>query len=300
MGTHERAIFHNEDKARAYLESLRWPDGPICPHCGVINEATHLQGAKHRPGVWKCNACKKQFTVTVGTVFERSHVPIHTWLYATHLLCASKKGMSAHQLHRMLGVTYKTAWFMAHRIREAMSTDGLGGKMDGTVEADETYWGTEPGEKNPMRPSNKDKHKVVSIVQRGGDVRSFHVSDVKASTLIPLIRANVEQGTNVYTDDAPMYKRLNHRMLHPEFPHEVVCHQYAEYVCGDVHTNTVEGFFSILKRGLDGVYQHVSEEHLKRYIAEFDFRYNTRFVSDRERTDVALAGITGKRLYYKH
>jgi transposase-like protein len=302
MSGYDREIFHDEDAARAYLEALRWPDGAACPHCGVIGEATRLQGAKHRAGVWKCNACKQQFTVTVRTVFERSHVPLHTWLFATYLLCSSKKGMSAHQLHRMLGVTYKTAWFMAHRIREAMSTNGLGeklGGLGGAVEADETYWGRKP-EVDPLYHRNASKHEIFSIVQRGGDVRSFHVPDVRSSTLVPMIHANVVEGTRVYTDEATQYKRLNTRKLHPEFPHEVVCHKYAEYVRGEAYTNTVEGYFSILKRGLNGVYQHVSEEHLKRYIAEFDFRYNTRAMNDHERTEIAIRGVTGKRLYYKN
>jgi transposase-like protein len=296
MNTFDKPIFHDDDVAREYLEDLQWPDGVVCPHCGCVGNSTKLQGKKHRAGVWKCNDCRKQFTVTVGTVFENSHIPLHTWLYATHLLCSSKKGISAHQLHRTLGVTYKTALFMAHRIREAMSPNGLsrklGGGIGGTVEADETFIGNIPGE--PIHGGGGHKQKVFSIVERGGQVRSWHVENIKADTLVPLIEGNVSPGTMIYTDEARQYKRLD-KMI--DFPHDIVSHEYDEYVRGDVYTNTIEGFFSIFKRGMKGVYQHCSGEHLKRYLAEFDFRYNSRDISDAERTSLALKGIHGKRLY---
>ena len=297
MSIFDRPMFHDDDAAREYLESVRWPDGVVCPHCGCMENSTRLQGQKHRAGLWKCNDCRQQFSVTVGTVFESSKVPLHKWMLATHLICSSKKGISSHQLHRTLGVTYKTAWFMAHRIREAMSSEGLTRKLgrgEGTtVEADETYWGNTSGA--PVRRGYDHKMKVFSIVEREGHVRSWHVDDVKADTLVPLITSNVLAGTNVYTDEARVYRRLD-KMT--DFPHDVVSHEYDEYIRGVVHTNTIEGFFSIFKRGMKGVYQHCSSEHLKRYLAEFDFRYNTRDENDLTRTGMALQGIHGKRLYY--
>ncbi|HEY3317931.1 MAG TPA: IS1595 family transposase [Coriobacteriia bacterium] len=301
MSPLDQPYFHDDTAAREYLEQLRWAEGAICPHCGVIGEATRLQGKKHRPGVWKCNACKQQFTVTVGTVFERSKVPLHKWLLAVYLLCSSKKGISSHQLMRTLGVQYKTAWFMSHRIREAMSDGGLLPKLGGdgeTVEADETYWGNKKGV-DPLFHGNTSKHQIFSMVERGGNVRSWQVPNTKANTLLPIISDNVERGTRVCTDEANVYKGMNRCVLLPDFSHETVCHKHAEYVRGDVYTNTIEGYFGILKRGLTGVYQHVSEEHLQRYIAEFDFRYNHRKLTDLERTADALRGIQGKRLYYR-
>ena len=211
MSVLDRPMFHDDDAAREYLESVRWPDGIVCPHCGCMENSTRLQGKKHRAGLWKCNDCRQQFSVMVGTVFESSKVPLHKWMLATHLICSSKKGMSSHQLHRTLGVTYKTAWFMAHRIREAMSTDGLTRKLGGgsgtTVEADETYLGNVTGA--PIRRGYDHKMKVFSIVERQGDVRSWHVDNVKADTLVPLITGNVLAGTNVYTDEARVYRRLD-------------------------------------------------------------------------------------------
>ena len=292
----DNPIFTDDEAARAYLEQLRWPEGPVCPHCGVVGESTALQGAKHRVGVYKCNACRKQFTVTVGTVFEKSKVPLRKWMLATHLLCASKKGMSAHQLHRMLGVTYKTAWFMAHRIREAMSEDGslhLGGK-DEIVEVDETYWGTDSREE-PERGMHS-KNKIVSLVERGGDVRSFHVRRVNSATLKTVMHENIGRGTRIMTDEAKCYAWVG---AGKHFAgHYTTNHSEGEYSRGMVHSNTVEGFFSIVKRGLIGTYHHVGEQHLHRYLDEFDFRYNSRDVSDAERTELALKAIHGKRLYY--
>jgi transposase-like protein len=297
-------IFHNEAKARAHLEALRWPDGPTCPHCGAVEKITKLEGKSHRPGLYQCNECREHFTVTVGTVMERSHIPLHKWVMAFHLMCASKKGMSAHQLHRMLGITYKSAWFMAHRIREAMrelNPGPLGG--DGkTVEADETWIGGK--EKNKHRRKRTSgvggvgKESVFALVERGGSVRSQHVPEVNAKTLRPILVAQVDRKSFLMTDDAGQY-----RVIGPEFArHESVNHSIEEYVRGDAHTNTIENYLSILKRGITGCYFHVSQKHLKRHLGEFDFRYNERMalgVSDTERTNRAIKGAEGKRITYQ-
>jgi transposase-like protein len=264
--------FHDETKAREYLETRRWPSGPFCPHCGVIGDRlTKLEGEKHRAGLYQCNDCHGQFSVTVGTLYERSHVPLHKWLLATHLMTASKKGISAHQLHRMLGVTYKTAWFMAHRIREGMreinpAPTGGEGK---TVEVDETYIGGK----------EKNKHRKL----RHSGVGS------------PILHTQLDLKSKLMTDVAGQY-----RILGRDFAgHETVNHGIEEYVRGDAQTNTVESYFAILKRGITGAYHHVSQQHVKRSLAEFDFRYNERSalgVEDKERADRALKGIEGKRL----
>jgi len=289
--------FTDETSARKYLEKLRWPDGPVCPHCGGMDKAYRLKGKSTRPGLLKCGHCRKQFSVTVGTLFERSKIPIHDWLKTVFLMCSSKKGISSHQIHRTIGVTYKTAWFMTHRIREAMSDPvfksqlGGGGKV---VEADETFWGTQK-EKRPNARGYEHKEKIFSLVERGGNVRSYHVEKVNGATLKPIIREQLEKETHLMTDDFGGYKDLG-----DEFhKHSVVRHSRGEYVRGPIHTNTIEGYFSILKRGLSGVYQHVDSKHLKKYVGEFDFRYNNRKITDAERTDVALLGIGGKRLMYK-
>jgi len=292
--------FHDKDKAREYLEGIRWPDGPFCPHCGSTRPPMQLKGKSSRPGLYKCSEyrCRKQFTVTVGTVFERSKVPLNKWLMAVQLMCSSKKGVSAHQLHRTLGVTYKTAWFMAHRIREAMREEkGLLGWGGGTVEADETYWGRKKGRKVK---SGYKHHKIaiVSLVERGGRVQSQHVPAVNADTLRPILKEQIAKGAKVYTDDARYYAKLRKE----GHTHESVNHSIDEYVRGNVHTNTVESYYSVLKRGLNGTYQHVSEDHLKRYVCEFDFRYNYRSAlgfEDTERADMCLKGIEGKRLTYR-
>ena len=298
-------IYHDEIKARKHLEAIRWPDGPYCPRCGVMDDRiTKLKGKSTRPGVYKCKDCRKPFSVTVGTVFERSKIPLTKWLLATELLTASKKGMAAHQLHRMLGVTYKTAWFMAHRIREAMrefNPDPLGGEGK-IVEADETFIGGQ--QKNMHRhkrikgTGGVGKESVFSLVERGGSVRSQHVPSVSARTLRPILVAQVDRKSTLMTDDAGQY-----RIMGPEFArHESVIHGAGEYVRGDAYTNTVENYFSILKRGITGCYFHVSQKHLKRYLCEFDFRYNERAglgVTDSERRDKALKGIAGKRLTYR-
>ncbi|HEV2163082.1 MAG TPA: IS1595 family transposase [Stellaceae bacterium] len=298
-------IYTDESKAREHLEVLRWPNGPICPHCGVVGNAALLEGKSTRPGVWKCRECRKPFSVTVGTLFERSHIPLNKWLLAVHLLSSSKKGMSAHQLHRMMGVTYKSAWFMAHRIREAMTEydpEPLGGK-DKVVEADETFI----GKPNQVFVNGRGwvttdawhtKRKVISLVERGGRARSFHVVDLKPATIRKVLFENVVLDSRLHTDEAGHYK-------HPgrEFAkHERVNHGNEEYARGDVTTNTVEGFFSIFKRGMTGVYHHCGEQHLKRYLAEFDFRYSNRAalgVDDTTRAERALKAIKGKRLTYR-
>ncbi len=298
--------FHDKDLARGHLESVRWPDGVFCPHCGGLERIYSIKGG--RAGLYKCGDCRKQFTVTVGTVFERSKVPLNKWLMAVHLLCSSKKGISAHQLHRMLGVTYKTSWFMVHRIREAMrDTSGsiLGGSGS-TVEVDETFIGNKKKRGQKGR-GYAHKEKILTLVERGGRARSFHVAAVNAKTLIPIIREQVAADTNIMTDEASQYTSKNkwreYSNIEAHFAsHQFVTHGSGEYVRGYVHTNTIEGFFSIFKRGMKGVYQHCSKQHLKRYLCEFDFRYNNRTalgVSDSERAILALKGIEGKRLMYR-
>lgn len=294
-------VFADESAAREWLESHLWPNGPICPHCGVIDGATYIEGDKHahRDGLYMCNACRKQFTVTVGTIFERSHVPLNKWLQATFLMCASKKGMSAHQMHRMLSVTYKTAWFMCHRIREAMAEGKLPGALGGqnkVVEVDETYVGGKAkNRKNHVPP----KSPVLSLVERDGKVRSRHIANVNGANLRDAMVTEIDKASYIMTDDAPMYVKIGEEFA----GHGTVNHSAEEYVRAYFwHTNTVEGYFSILKRGIVGVYHHVSPQHLHRYLAEFDFRYNERSalgVEDQERTANALKGIVGKRLTYR-
>lgn len=251
-----------------------------------------------RPGLWFCGHCRKQYTVTVGSVFERSKIPLHKWLLAVHLLCSSKKGMSSHQLHRMLGVTYKTAWFMTHRIREAfkMPVSGPLGGGGSVVEADETFYGNIPGKKHPGKQGGHlHKHKIFSLVERDGTTRSFHVANVDAKTLTPILVKQVAQDTDLYTDAAGQYRKIK-----TEFPkHEMVNHSIGEYARGNVHTNTVESYFGLLKRGLVGTYHHVSEAHLQRYCTEFDFRFSYRKATDAQRADAALRQIKGKRLTYR-
>lgn len=292
--------FLDADKAREHLESIRWPDGPECPHCGLIN-ATALKGKKHRKGLYQCNACREQFSVTVGTVFERSKVPLHKWLLANHLIVSSKKGISAHQLHRMLGVTYKTAWFMMHRIREAMKSTPTGpmGGEGRTVEADETYFGRDKS-KPVSRMGIRHMNKIVSLVDRStGRATSFHVTDsLTMETVGQILYTNVDRKSRLITDEANFY-------VHPgrQFAaHYTVNHSLKEYARDDVTTNTIEGFFGIFKRGMKGIYQHCSSQHLHRYLAEFDFRYSHRSgcgFDDAARANEALKGIAGKRLTYR-
>jgi transposase-like protein len=292
--------FQNPDKARQYLEGMRWPNGPICPHCGTIGQHWKLEGKAHRPGLWKCseNACRQQFSVTVGTVFERSKIALNVWLQACYLMASSKKGMSAHQLHRTLHLTYKTAWFMAHRIREAMKGGALGplGGADKTIEADETYWGQKENRKRSRGPHHK--HAIFALVERKGQVRAWHVPSVTGDTLRPILRAHASHLSTVYTDENTAYTHLNRDF----YEHDTVAHKRGEYARGPVSTNTIEGYFSILKRGLIGTYHHVSEAHLQRYVTEFDFRYNHRTAmgySDDQRANAVLKEIAGKRLTYR-
>lgn len=304
-------IYTDEIAARKHLEALQWPEGPVCPHCGNANaeRITRLQGDSTRAGVLKCKECRKPFSVTVGTVFERSKVPLHQWLYAVHLMTSSKKGISAHQIHRTLGVTYKTAWFMAHRIREAMA-DNVRGPMGGggnIVEADETYYGkpeemyVSPQRKGrPYLKGNKKRNSrpVVTLVERGGRVRSFHVASADKQTVQQIVLDNVYRDTRLHTDESRLYTGMNDRYQ----DHETVNHSRKEYARGNVHTNSAEGYFSIFKRGMKGVYQHCKEKHLHRYLAEFDFRYNNRIalgVNDQARADAAAKAIRGKRLTYR-
>jgi len=291
--------FNDEDAAREYLEAIRWPDGPICPHCGCIGRTSRLEGKSHRAGLLFCGDCRKQFSVTVKTVFERSKIPLHKWVLACHLLCASKKGMSSHQLHRMLGVTYKSAWFMTHRIREAMKPGGGGllGTGGGVVEVDETFWGNKGKQKKGAK-GYEHKMKVVSLVERGGKKRSFHIPRVTAATLGPIMREHIAPEATIHTDEFRAYKTIA-----PHFAgHDFVTHGKDEYARGNVTTNTVEGSFSLLKRGLVGTFHHVGEQHLQRYVNEFDFRWNNRIalgVDDVQRSETLLGQVGGRRLMYR-
>ncbi|HWA39594.1 MAG TPA: IS1595 family transposase [Burkholderiales bacterium] len=302
--------FKTPEAARSYLEALRWPNGAVCPHCGVIGDHYALQGKATRPGVWKCHACREQFSVTVGTVFEKSKIKLNVWLQAVFLLCSSKKGMSSHQLHRILGVTYKTAWFMTHRIREAMKSDGGmlggGGKI---VEVDETYFGNKEGSKARIRKlkrqgkhrggaAMKEKNAIVALVEREGQVRAMHVPSVTQENLSAALFRNMATDSHLMTDESTRYWNLGKAFDQ----HSSVNHARKEYARGNVTTNTVEGFFSVLKRGLIGTYHHVGENHLQRYVEEFSFRYNNRTalgVTDAERANKALRQIGGKRLTYR-
>lgn len=289
-------IFHDEAKALAHIEASRWNGEPSCPHCGSIR-VRRMEG-KTQAGMFLCNDCRDKFTVRTGSVMERSHVPLHKWLLATHLMAASKKGMSALQMSRMIGVTYKTAWFLCHRIREAMDeADGNGplGGAEAVVEADETYVGGKA--RNRAFRAVKPKKAVVALVERDGKARSFHVANVNAKHLRGLIVTNIDRASHLMTDEAPVYTRLGR-----EFSgHSVVNHSAKEYVTtgGFKHSNTVENFFSIFKRGVIGTYHHMSEAHLGRYCREFDLRYNTRTLTDGERAAAIVKGMVGRRLTYR-
>lgn len=292
-------IFKDEDKAREHMEALRWPDGPYCPHCGEAENVHRLEGKSHRKGLYQCNSCLQTFTVTVGSVMERSKIPLTKWALGFHLMAASKKGVSAHQLHRTLGVTYKTAWFMAHRIREAMRLGPLSppmGSGGAVVEADETFTGKNKFPK--MKGGYQHKNVVLTLVERGGEARSFHIDRADAASIIPVVRKNVAHEAKVATDEAAYYRPLGRE----GFDHQTVNHAQEEWVRGEVHSNTVEGYFSVFKRGMKGVYQHCSEQHLHRYLAEFDFRYSNRValgVDDAARAGKAIKGAVGKRLTYQ-
>ncbi len=288
----------DEKAAYAWVEAQIWPNGPICPHCGGVERISLMKGKSTRIGVYKCYQCRKPFTVKVGTVFEASHIPMRIWLQAMVLMTSSKKGISSNQLHRVLGVSLKSAWFMSHRIREAMRVVGLGplGGSGKVVEVDETFYGRVKGE--PKRRGTGHKHVVLSLIERGGSARSFHVEGTRMVDINPVIRANLSRESHMMTDEAQYYNEIGREMAQ----HEVVKHREEEYVRGDVHTNTAEGFFSIFKRGMHGVYQHCSEKHLHRYLAEFDFRYSNRIalgINDSDRAARAVKGIVGKRLTYR-
>ncbi len=290
-------FFHDEAAAFEKLESIVWPQGPVCPHCGGMGRITRVKGG--RIGLRRCGDCKKQFTATVKTVFESSHVKLHLWLQAAHLLCSSKKGMSSHQIHRTLGVTYKTAWFMTHRLREAMRDGSLApmGGAGGIVEIDETFIGNDRSIKPEGVKKGRGyahKHKVLSLVDRETkQKRSMVVDDLSAKTLTPILRENIAKEARVMTDEAGQYGKLGKDFAE----HGFVRHGQGEYGRGEVHTNTIEGAFSIFKRGMKGVYQHCGKQHLHRYLAEFDFRYNNRValgVNDVMRADAALEGDQGQ------
>jgi transposase-like protein len=295
--------FATENQAREFLESILWPDGPICPHCGIVGEAYKLEARKKskrpvREGVWKCRECAKQFTVTVGTIFEDSHIPLHKWLMAIHLMNASKKGVSAHQMHRMLGLGYRAAWFMCHRIRHALNDDAPPDKLGGTVEIDETYVGGKV-KGHGVKAGKDNKAPVVSLVERKGRVRSFHMEHVTAKNLRPIINEHLHGWSEVMTDEAVVYPYVLNRKV---ASHDVVCHSKEEYVRHEngrsIHTNSVESFFALIKRGVYGTFHHISKQHLHRYLSEFDFRYNARDVTDGERTERAIQSVRGKRLTY--
>jgi len=302
--------FHDEAAAYAYVEARVWPNGRTCPHCGAVDESGKaLQGKRDRIGLYKCYACRKPFTVKIGTIFEASHIPLHVWLQAMFLMASSKKGISSHQLHRTLGITLKSAWFLSHRIREAMAIgyvrpDGQMGGPGKVVEADETVIGPNPTKDSRVRRKYPGKHSrahlvpIYSLVERGGEVRSFHVRDVSTATLTGIMQDQVNEKTYIMTDEATAYRPVKRMFL----AHSSVNHSRGEYVREAVHTNTVENFFSIFKRGLFGTYQHMSQKHLARYLAEFDFRYNNRKglgIEDVERADNIVKAAPGKRLTYR-
>lgn len=295
--------FPDSEAARAYLEAKRWPNGAACPKCGGADpyKLNPKPGSKTRKGLWKCRACRQQFTVTVGTIFEDSHIALDKWLIAIHLMCSSKKGMSAHQLHRMLELSYKSAWFMCHRIRYAMAQPEVAEQLTGIVEADETYMG---GKRKNMHWVKRQrftgrgsvgKAPIVILVQRGGKVITKHMPKVTGETLKAHLKQHVSPEAKLMTDEHAGYVEAGASYA----SHEAVAHSTGEYVRGDVHINGAENYFSILKRGIVGVYHHVCDQHLHRYCSEFDFRYNRRDISDGERTDQAIKATEGKRLMYR-
>lgn len=299
--------FHNEEAAYAYVEERVWTSGPVCPHCGCVERIGKMGGASTRIGTYKCYNCRKPFTVKIGTIFESSHIKLHLWLQAIFLIAASKKGISSNQLHRTLGITLKSAWFMSHRIREAMCSGDFApfSSGGGAVEVDETFIGHDKAKKPKGEKKGRGyahKYKVLSLVDRTtGQARSLVVDDLKASTLLPIMQANIDREARVMTDEAGQYKYVEKHFADHGFTH----HGQGEYVSSmdaTIHTNTIECFFSIFKRGMKGVYQHCGHNHLNRYLAEFDFRYNNRAslgVDDVKRAETILRGATGKRLTYE-
>ncbi len=313
------AHFQDENAAFDYVEAHLWPRGPVCPHCGERKRIGRLQGKTTRPGLRKCYACRKPFTVRIGTIFEDSHLALHLWLQAIHLMCCSKKGVSTRQIQRMLQCSMKTAWHLTHRIRHAMAGEYGSGPLGGdgkVVEVDETYFGDLPPEKAPQRREGATgrhrgqgpsfKRGILSLVERGGEARSFYVERTKPEDVAKIVRENVAKESRLNTDEHRMYWGVGEEFA----AHESVNHSKKEYgryegPKGDrrlITTNTVEGFFSVFKRGMRGVYQQCSEHHLHRYVAEFDFRYNARQslgVNDQQRTSRAVMGGKGKRLTYE-
>ncbi len=290
-------IYNDEDAARVHLEAQLWPDGPVCPHCRSRN-VTALHGKKHRKGLYQCNSCREQFSITVGTVFERSKIGLHKWVMATHLMAASKKGMSSKQLQRMLGLTYKSAWFMSMRIREAMRDDTAGpiGGEGKTVESDETYVGGKAKNAKKGKPIPKKKP-VVALVERGGKLRAKHVPNVDSKNIREMLK-RVDRKTHLMTDDSLIYYYVG-----PSFAkHDAVNHSAKEYVRGEAHVNNAESFFALVKRGMYGTYHAVSEKHLQRYVTEAEFKWNNRSalgIEDAERAANAIKGAAGKRLTYR-
>ncbi|MCR6644898.1 MAG: IS1595 family transposase [Terricaulis sp.] len=306
--------FHDDDAARVYFERIRWPDGRVCPHCGVIG----AEYVTKRPGRYRCAAkeCRKDFSTTTGTVMEQSHIGLSKWLWVFYQMCASKKGISSHQVRRSLGVSMKAAWFMTHRVREAMKAGGLAAPLGGAgkvVEVDETYHGkiseAQPRYSKVRRGSSigsrytiGDKRAIVTLVERGGQSRSFHVASADMATVSKIVRENVDRESRLHTDGSKLYVKVGKDFA----AHESVDHSKEEYVryepTGPVHNNSAESYFSVFKRGMKGVYQHCQEKHLHRYLAEFDYRHNTRTklgVDDKQRADLLLAGAEGKRLTYR-
>ncbi len=304
---------HDEAAAFAHVEAMLWADGPVCPHCGVVDRAYRLEGVRTKPsqknpegkerhGLWKCRECRKQFTVRKGTIFEESHLPLHLWLQAIHLMVSSKKGISSHQLHRVLGITYKSAWFLTHRIRECMRDGALApfGSNGGAVEVDETFIGKEPGvKKTKSARGGAHKMKMMTLVDRDTKrAKSVVIDNLRKDTMAKVITENMSKEARLITDEYRQYKLMAKDVA---AQHDTVNHAAGEYGRGDIHTNTVEGFYSIFKRGMKGVYQHCGKQHLHRYAAEFDFRYNHREangVDDAGRAHIALQSIIGKRLTY--
>lgn len=297
-------IFHNEEAARAHFEAIRWPEGRVCPHCGSVDNSTLLKGKTTRAGLYKCKDCRKPFTATIGTIYERSHIPLHKWLFATHLMCSSKKGISATQLHRNLGFgSYRTAWFMAHRIREAMRSDDttLMGEGGGDVFADETYFGRNP-DAPKSRTAFRNMNQILTLVDRatGRSVSMVFDGSITADKIAPVLEANIAKEARLLTDEAHHYKKAGKTFA----AHGSVSHTRGEYVSRDdrsITTNQIEGFFGIFKRGMRGIYQHCGKQHLHRYLAEFDFRYTNRAATgcnDSDRTRKAIEGTVGRRLMY--
>ncbi|MGY5809249.1 IS1595 family transposase [Rhizobium sp. LEGMi198b] len=318
MSLLSRAYFHDEAAAFEHVESILWPQGPVCHHCGSMDKHYKLNGVRTKPskknpeglerhGLYKCGACRSQFTVRMGTIFEETHLPLHKWLQAIHLMCSSKKGISAHQLHRVLECTYKTAWFLAHRIREAMRSDDftpMGGNGK-AVEVDETYIGRLAGMEK-QKSSAAHKNVVLTLVERGGIARSFHIDSASVARVVPIVKANIAKESILMTDEARQYVTVGKTFaMHGSVEHSAKEYGRTEYVGAEkvkINTNTVEGYYSIFKRGMKGVYQHCAEHHLHRYLAEFDFRYSNRIalgIDDASRALNALVGAKGKRLTYR-